>query len=92
MLRNILFHGIPLVLPFLAYGLWMYIVRRKMAAVAAANQGLWNDAPWTWLMVAGFALMIVSLIAVGLLAGEDPSGTYIPPHMVDGVIVPSQVK
>lgn len=92
MISKILFHGIPLVLPFLAYGLWMYVVRRKMAAAAAANKGLWNDAPWTWLMIAGFGLMIASLFAVGFLSGDDPTGTYIPPHVVDGVLIPSQVQ
>lgn len=88
MLRNILFHGIPLVMPFVVYGVWMYVVRRKKDA----SGGVWDDAPWTWLMAGGFALMIASLLAVGLLAGEDPGGTYVPPHMVDGHIVPGQVQ
>jgi hypothetical protein len=88
MLRKLLFHGIPLILPFLVYGFWMYVVRRKKEA----SGGLWDDAPWTWLMVGGFVLMIASLFAVGLLSGEDPGGTYIPPHVVDGEIVPGQVR
>ncbi|HIF08647.1 MAG TPA: hypothetical protein EYQ81_01540 [Sneathiellales bacterium] len=88
MLRKLLFHGIPLILPFLMYGLWVYTVRRKKDA----SGGLWDDTPWTWLVAAGFGLMITSLIAVGLLAGDDPGGTYVPPHVVDGVIVPGQVE
>ena len=88
MLRNLLFHGIPLVLPLLVYALWVYRVRRKKVVTG----GLWDDAPWTWLLTAGFALLIASLIAVGLIAGDDPSGTYVPPHVVDGQIVPGQVK
>lgn len=88
MLRKILFHGIPLLLPFLVYGLWMYRVRRKRAATG----GLWDDAPLTWLLIAGFALMIGSLFAVGFLSGDDPVGTYVPPRVVDGVIVPGQMK
>ena len=88
MLRKILFHDIPLLLPFLAYGLWMYVIKRKQAT----SGGVWDDAPWTWLVIAGFVLMIASLFAVGLLSGDDPSGTYVPPHVVDGVIVPGQMQ
>lgn len=88
MLQKILFHGIPLLLPFVVYGLWVYAVRRKMTTTG----GVWNDAPWTWLLIVGFALMIASLFAVGLLSGEGPGGTYVPPHLVDGVIVPGHVE
>jgi hypothetical protein len=88
MLRKILFHGIPLLLPFLVYGTWMYMVRRKRDETG----GLWDDAPWTWLLIGGFVLMIASLFAVGMLSGDDPDGTYVPPHVVDGTIVPGRMQ
>lgn len=73
--------------PFLLYAGWMALARR----FAKSKGPDWNDAPMTWLTVAGLVLVLVGFVATGLMTGEDASGTYVPPHVVDGVLVPGQV-
>ncbi len=87
MIFKILKYAVPLLLPFILYFLWAFVERRRRAA------GGWEakDAPWTWLAIAGLALLIVSLVATGLLSGSEPGGTYVPPRVEDGRVVPGRV-
>ena len=87
MIAKLLKYAIPLLLPFVLYYLWMFIERRRKAA------GGWEarDTPWLWLAMTGLVLLIVSLLATGLLVGEEPGGTYVPPHVEGGKVVPGRV-
>jgi hypothetical protein len=85
MLRTLLFHGIPLLMPFVIYGVYLYYHRR-----AGGTKSMQTETA-AWLTLAGLILMIVSLFAVGLMSGEPKDGTYVPPRYEDGKIVPSQV-
>ena len=88
-MRKFLTNVLPLVLPFLLYGIYLTLARRKASAAGAPESPGWQEAPWVWIASAGMALLIVSLIVFGLTSGVDPGTNLVPPTWVDGEIVPS---
>ena len=77
-------------LPFLAYGAWLVIARRRSAA--HRSEPGWSDAPLLWLTVAGFVLVLAGLAVLGLNQGDEPGGTYVPSRIENGEIVPGEVQ
>jgi type IV secretory pathway TrbD component len=59
MIRKLVLHALPFLIPFAAYALYMIAVRR-----ARKRNELFNDAPWYWLFVSGLLLCILSFIAL----------------------------
>ncbi len=47
--------------------------------------------PWTWLVAAGVILAALVVIAVVRIGGTR-GGTYVPPHVEHGVVVPGHVE
>lgn len=88
MIGRILFQLFLFALPFLLYGGWVAFVRKQ----DEASGGRWNDAPATWLIVAGLTLSFLGFIAMSFMGGSDPGGSYIPPRYEDGRVVPSEVR
>jgi hypothetical protein len=43
-------------------------------------------------LIAGLALVVVSFIYTGFTEGESVKGVYVPPHTVNGYIVPGHVE
>lgn len=82
LLRLLLF-----LLPFAAYALYLAYLKHQ----EREHPG-WKEAPWNSLVIAGLALVIVSFIAAALVGGERPGGVYVPPHTVDGKIVPGEIR
>lgn len=74
MIRKLLTVVLPLVLPFLIYGLYLVLAQRKARLAGEGKLPRWQDAPWTWILVAGAVLLAVSLIAFRLTEGV-PAGT-----------------
>ena len=87
MIRIALNYGLPFLLPFGAYACFVMLTRR-----AAARGIQWQEAPWVWLAISGLGLVIAGLVATGLMTGTDPHGTYVPPHLEGGQIVPGEIK
>ncbi|PHQ68757.1 MAG: hypothetical protein COB93_09805 [Sneathiella sp.] len=86
MIKAILFHGIPLLLPFVIYGLYLYFDKR-----AGGDKG-WGRNSIAIATLAGLVLMAVSLVALGLVSGVSREGTvYVPPKFEDGRIIDSQI-
>jgi hypothetical protein len=48
--------------------------------------------PWINLIIAGLILVAGSFVYLGLTEGEPTSGRYVPPHAVNGKIVPGHVE
>ena len=92
MTRILLHYVLPIVLPFVIYGVWLALARRKARPAGAAATPDWRDAPWVWLLIAGGGLVAVSLVALALTGGNPPGETYIPPHLIDGEIVPGRTE
>ncbi|MDP6343976.1 MAG: DUF6111 family protein [Alphaproteobacteria bacterium] len=86
MVRKLLYHLIPFLLPFIAYGIYLFATRR-----ARAKGQAFDEAPWFWLFASGLVLFAASLIVVRLFTGDPPHGRYVPPHLEEGQVVPGRV-
>jgi Family of unknown function (DUF6111) len=75
---------LPLALPTILYVLW-----GLMAAPGSRRSGVTQT--WPWLLVAGIALSAFVLVAAWLRTGSGGNGTYEPPHITDGKVVPGQL-
>ena len=76
---------LPLALPTALYVLYMTLVRRRPGAAGAVEQPM--EMPWSWLIIAGGILVIVTLSALYLF--EDAGrGKYHPAEIIDGKIKP----
>ena len=90
MLRKLLLVALPLVLPFLAYALYLAIARRRAQKAGEGPVPRWQQAPWTWIALATVLLMAASLVTFGLRSGVEPGTQIEPPRFLDGDIVPSR--
>lgn len=84
MLRGFLFHIIPLLIPFIVYGLYLYFSRR------AGGDKTWQGKSVAISTLIGLILMAISLLALGILREEQADGVYIPPRFEDGKIIQPQ--
>ena len=76
---------LPLALPTALYVLYMTVARRRPGAAGAAAPPM--EMPWSWLIIAGGILAIVTLLALYLF--EDTGhGQYHPAEIIDGEIKP----
>ncbi len=90
MIAKFLRYGLLFLLPFVVYGIWLAIARRR--ARCHENEPGWRDAPLLWLSVAGVALVLGSLFALGLMQGQEKGGTYVPSRIIDGELVLGEVR
>jgi len=56
-----------LLLPLVVYLLWLALSRRKEQLRAEGRLAGWQALPWTWLIIAGVAVMAVTLVTLRLL-------------------------
>jgi hypothetical protein len=82
---------LPLTLPTLAYLGWFYLAqRRALLAGEPEKAPRLGDVPWTVLAVTGVVIAALALFALTLFGGAKPGSHYVPPHIVDGQIVPAE--
>lgn len=86
MLRQILYHVVPMLVPFGLYAAYLWLRRRQ-----GATEG-WREAPLTWLFIAGFVLVIASFFVLRLESEAPKDIDYRPPAYVDGRIVPGGAR
>jgi hypothetical protein len=86
MVRFVVLDAIFFLLPFAAYALWLLVTRRTIR-----NAEDWQVRTIAWLALAGAALMIAVVLVFIHFDSGPPGGTYIPPHLENGVIVPGQI-
>jgi hypothetical protein len=87
MSREILTLVMPLLLPTLFYLAWLRVARWSEAGAAVA----WRKLPWLWLAAIGVCLTAVVLLVVTVGFGTPTPGTYVPPHVENGQIVPGHI-
>ena len=72
-------------LPFVAYAVYLVILRR--------NPLIWShwSSQSSWLAIAGLSLMVGSLIVAGLTADRQ-TGAFVPTHLENGRVVPGRFQ
>ncbi len=88
MLRVFLQFILPLIFPTAIYLVWAWFEQRRRQGQVEEGK----ETPWIWLIGAGFALSIISLLVWGLTQGSDPGTTYTAPRLEGGKIVPGEFK
>ena len=92
MSRILLQFVMPLLLPTVAYCLWVAYYRKRAEATGEAPPEITKGGLF-WSLCVGFGLLIVSLIALAVVSGEDPGqGGYQAPRLEDGRITEPQFK
>jgi len=86
MIRILVLRGLLFLLPFLAYGLYVLYLRRTGRTLANDN------VPWALLGAIGMLLVIASFFSAAMTTGESTTGTYVPPHVENGEVVPGHVE
>lgn len=85
MIRAVLEGVFLFLIPFALFGLLLALRRRHVF-----DKEHWSPA-FVWLVGAGFALAIASLLWTGLFA-ERHTGVFEPAHMENGRLVPGRVR
>lgn len=85
MIRVILIRALLFAVPFAIYGAYLLLARARSIVPQ-------HDTPWTYLFIAGLSLVAASFIYVGLTEGEATKGRYVPPHVVNGKVIPGHVE
>jgi len=84
MLRKLLFVVLPLTLPFIVYGFYLLLARRKSRRVAAGQPPDWQHAPWGWIITASVLLTVVALGYYRETSGVDRETPFLPPLSEEG--------
>ena len=72
--------------PFAIYGIYLLLMLRQRPTPMRP------PTPWALLFISGLLLVVASFVYVGLTEGESTKGVYVPPHEVNGKIVPGHVE
>ncbi len=89
MIRNILTVVVPFLAPIIAYLVYMYYTAKNREEERAGRRiPEWRRWPWLILVSSGAVLTALSLAVLGVPDGADDPGSYTPPHMENGKIVP----
>ena len=78
---------LPLIAPTALYLLWSVTLGRAKPGEPETN--LWN-LPWIWLVLAG-ALCVAAILLAVIQFGGGGEGTYVPPHLSHGTVVPGHI-
>ena len=83
-MRIFLQFALPFLAPFLVFSAYRLLVTR--------GRGLLDRTPWFVLSVTGLVLACASLVSLAFLGGSPPGGTYVPPRIEGGQVLPGEVK
>jgi len=92
MFRIVITYLLPLFGPLLLYLAWNAYAKHRAKKTGEPIPSI-EKGPVFWSMVTGFALLIVSLVSLAMMTGEEPGqGTYQSPRLEDGKVVPPTFK
>ena len=92
MIRFLLTVALPVAVPFLLYGLYLLIARRRARLAGEGPLPGWQDAPWHVLLLVAVVLAFATLITIRTIGSAPPGAQLEPPSYVDGKIRPGQVR
>lgn len=81
----------PVLIPLLAYVIWMLRARRCARKAGCAMPHFFRDGPWFWTLVACLGLAVAMFMLFGL-SNEGNKGEYVPPHLENGAVIPGTVQ
>jgi hypothetical protein len=88
MIRVVVENLVLFLLPTAVYVIYILLTRKPNS-----KDGVLDDAPFLWLMLAGAVLMMVVLVAFRSTTGGKPGQVYVPPSLSkDGKIDPGGLK
>ena len=85
MIRRFLYELLLFLLPFALYAAYLRVSKGEEVGPARSH-------PWTMLFISGLVLVAASFLILGLVEGAGQRGTYVPPHVEDGRVVPGHVE
>ena len=86
MIRLVIENVLLFLLPTVVYVIYVAVTRGD------SKEGMFDEAPLFWLMLAGSALMLIVLATYGSDTGGKPGQVYVPPSIKDGQIEPGTIK
>jgi hypothetical protein len=87
MIRRLVFETLLFLAPFALYFLYWRVTLARAGETSPSER----NHPWNYLFVAGLALVALSFVVLGLTEGSGQRGTYVPPHVENGQVVPGRV-
>ena len=85
MIRRMIYELLLFLLPFALYGIYWRLSGR------GRSEDVQRPHPWATLFISGLVLVAASFVLWAYEDGETASGTYVPPHVENGRIVPGHV-
>ncbi len=86
MLRLALLDAVLFLLPFAAYGIYVYAARAGLAPALRVG------SPVLRLVAIGLGLAVVGLMLLGVFGGERGQGRYVPAQYKDGKLIPGHFE
>lgn len=80
----------PVLIPLLVYAIWMRNMRARARKTGEPIPDF-RDGPWFWALIASLSIAVIIFLFLGL-GHEENRGTYVPPHMENGKIIPGEIK
>ena len=92
MSRIILTYVLPFLTPIAMYALWVWW-RTRYVQRHGGEAPRFEKGPWPLLLFAGAVLALGVLGVSAVLQGNSPDeGPYVPPHVVDGQVIPGHIE
>jgi uncharacterized protein DUF6111 len=87
MIRPVATELVLFLAPFVAYAIFLWATRSGVL-----HPDSWPLGRLVWLVIASFALMAGSFIALAQWGGEPKNSNYVPAHIENGKLVPGTTK
>jgi hypothetical protein len=87
MIRPVLTEVGLFLVPFLAYAIYLIIIRSQVLSKTS-----WPLPVVGWLSAAALLLVVGSFFFLAHFSGSAPGSTYIPAHVENGVFIPATRK
>lgn len=85
MIRGFLIHLIPLLVPFIVYGVYLYYLKR------AGGEGTWRGKSIAIVTIIGLLLMSISFVVLWTVQDPPKDGIYIPSRFENGKLIAPQI-
>src|ERR1700737_2748689 len=87
MVRPVLTEVALFLLPFVAYGIYLWSTR-----AGGLRADSWTLPRTLWVLIFALVLMIGSFVVLAQWGGAPPGSTYVPAHSENGRFVPGQTR